>query len=189
MQFFGRKSRKFSLNIWKRFKKTKKILKKRFFSRKFFSTRRVHFWELCAKTFSEKTSCCKTGKKEKLKQVVHNKSCLKIKKNSGNSSPPNFFWTLRSSFDKLGASFSAGSAKGFQSESANKTKESFSSRSLLSSKLSSWHKQCCSYRLAPNLSQKLENFLLKIQKRLEKNSIFSQKTFWIGKMHNSQTSP
>ena len=98
----------------------------------------------------------------------------KLKELSEKTSTPNFFWTLRSSFDKLGASFSARSAKGFQSESANKTKESSSSRSLFSSKLSCWHIQCCSYRLAPKFSQKLENFLLKIQKRLVKNPLFYQ---------------
>ena len=47
------------------------------FSRKIFWTRRVQFWERCAKKFFENFFCCQAERKEKIKQIVHKKSCQK----------------------------------------------------------------------------------------------------------------
>ena len=101
------------------------------FSRKIFEHVQWTFDNSARKFLSRNFLAGKPKKNKSWNKSFTRRVVKKVKKLSKNNSKRIVFWTLRSSFDKLGASFVAGSARSFQSESANKDKREFFKQELV----------------------------------------------------------
>ena len=101
------------------------------FSRKIFEHVQCTFDNSARKFLSRNFLAGKPKKNKSWNKSFTRRVVKKVKKLSENNSTRIVFWTLRSSFDKLGASFVAGSARSFQSESAKKDKRKFFKQELV----------------------------------------------------------